>query len=159
MIPGDLADIIEIARQVHPAYPEDDAVLAERRALFPEGCLVLGDARRIQGYVLSHPWLFLKPPKLNTRLEALPENPTTYYLHDVAIAPEVRGTGHAARIVRNLSDVARALGLPTMSLVAVHDSVSFWERLDFRQVRDERLDEQLRSYDPKARFMERDLTR
>ena len=53
MLPADLSMTETIAEQVHPDYPEDPAVFAERLALFPAGCFMLGAV----GYLIAHPWM------------------------------------------------------------------------------------------------------
>ena len=70
---ADLAAVERVAAHVHPDYPEDEAVFAERLSLCPEGCLVL--ARPLGdpcGYVVAHPWRLGQPPALNSLLGALP---------------------------------------------------------------------------------------
>lgn len=156
MAPADLPAMLAIADIVHPAYPEDAAVFEERLALYPDGCLVLEMSGRPVGYIVSHPWAGA-PPKLNSMLGALPVNPATYYIHDIALLPETRGTGAAASVVEHLAKHATAYGFPTMSLTAVNASVPFWERQGFRVIADPALEAGLRSYDASACFMVRDL--
>lgn len=149
--------MIGIAAKIHAAYPEDEAVFAERLRLYPAGCHVLAVEGWVVGYMLSHPWRLGEPPALNSLLGALPDNPDTYYLHDLALLPETRGTGAGSAIVAALAAQARAEGLATMSLVAVHDSVAFWQRHGFAVAEDPALTAKLRSYDQAARFMVRRL--
>lgn len=155
---GDLRRVAEIAAAVHPAYPEDVAVFAERLRLHPAGCHVLADGNdALLGYVLSHPWLFGAPPPLNALLGALPEQPTTYYLHDIALLPQARGGGFANGMARSIVYEARTAGFANVSLVAVNASGPFWEKHGFRIVDDPVLAAKLRSYDAQARLMMRDL--
>jgi ribosomal protein S18 acetylase RimI-like enzyme len=107
------------------------------------------------GYILSHPWTYAAPPALNSQLGALPTPPTTYYIHDIALLPEARGTGAANAIVVQLVKLAETLGLPNLSLVAVNNSVAFWQRHGFVLTPIPALDAKLRSYDEAARFMAR----
>ena len=51
MTPADLADVMTIAAKVHQAYPEEEAVFAERLLLSPSGCLCLGDGGALTGLV------------------------------------------------------------------------------------------------------------
>ena len=155
MTPADLQAILAIADVVHPNYPEDPAVFVERLALYPDGCLMLIRDGRPVGYIVSHPWTYAQPPALNSLLGALPAPPTTYYIHDIALLPEARGTGGADAVVNRLIAQAGALGIDNISLVAVNDSVAFWTRHGFQVVPDAALDNKLRSYDPDARFMVR----
>ena len=107
------------------------------------------------GYILSHPWTYAAPPALNSKLGALPNPPTTYYIHDIALLPEARGTGAANAVVAQLIALAETLGLPNLSLVAVNNSVAFWQRHGFVLTPIPALDAKLRSYDEAARFMVR----
>src|SRR6188472_3205326 len=93
MEPVDLDEVHSIADRTYPDHPEDFAILAERRQLFPVGCKVLDRDGAIVGYAISHPWLFGAPPALNSLLGALPAEPNTLYLHDLAIASAARGNG------------------------------------------------------------------
>ena len=75
MVRADLVSVECIGDLVHPTYPEDITVIAERLQLYPAGCLVLECGLAIQGYAVSHPWLFGRPPDLNTQLQDLPARP------------------------------------------------------------------------------------
>jgi ribosomal protein S18 acetylase RimI-like enzyme len=153
---SDLHRVAEIAARVHPSYPEDTEVFAERLRLYPQGCRVLSDeAGALVGYVLSHPWLFKQPPALNALLGRLPESPTTYYLHDIALLPQARGGGFAGGIIFSMARDARAARFSNMSLVAVNDSAAFWEKLGFLMVDAAALAAKLGSYDAGARLMAR----
>ncbi|MDC7784204.1 GNAT family N-acetyltransferase [Rhodoplanes tepidamans] len=161
MVDGDLAAVLAVAAVVHPDLPEDRAVFAERRRLAPEGCHVLADPATpapggLAGYVVSHPWAGA-PPALDTLLGGLPERPTTWYLHDLALLPAARGGGAGATIVDRLAAHARAAGFTTLSLVAVGGSPGFWMRQGFSAVDDPALAEKLASYGAAARFMVRVL--
>ena len=157
MAAADLPVLLAVANEVHPRYPEDPAVFAERLALYPAGCLVLQSEEGPIGYIVSHPWLYGQPPKLNSLLCALPEHPTTFYIHDIALLPAARGTGAALHIVRRLTVHARSLSLSSISLIAVNASAGFWSRLGFHAVCDPALAVKLRSYDSDARFMVRKI--
>ena len=157
MAASDLPQVEAIAAAVHPAYPEDGAVPAERLRLSPAGCLVLDADGVVEGYVVSHPWHALDPPKLDTLLGALPAPAGTWYIHDLALVPAARGRGHAEAIVRRLVAEAERAGLPSLSLVAVNGSAPFWRRHRFIAAGDGALREALASYDTDAVFMVREL--
>jgi ribosomal protein S18 acetylase RimI-like enzyme len=162
MAEADIAEILAVAAVVHPSYPEDPAVFADRFRLYPAGCLVLdGDRgegdRGIAAYLISHPWLHGRPPKLNRLLGALPAEPTTYYIHDLALLPRARGAGAASAAVGMLAEHAASAGFSTLSLVAVNDSAGFWRRRGFHTVADPAIDQSLASYDQAACFMVRDI--
>lgn len=162
MTEADLPGVLAVADRVHPAFPEDADVFVERLRLYPPGCLVFAADDRIIAYVISHPWRANDPPALNSRLGELPDRPQTYYIHDIALLPELRGTGAAALAVAILLARARKEGLPTVSLVAVNGSNGFWQRHGFRnaasgKIVDAALARKLRSYDASAAFMVREL--
>ena len=158
MVDADLPAVQALAEIIHPDFPEDAAVFADRLALHPAGCFTLDRGGEAIGYVLSHPWHFGQPPKLNAVLGAPATSATTYYIHDLALLPAARKTGAAGAIVDRLATHARALQLPNMTLVAINNSVHFWRRQGFDIVVDPLLDPHLKSYDTQACFMSRDLT-
>ncbi len=157
MTEADLPDVIAIADAVHPDFPEDEIVFANRLALHPCGCGVLDGANGIKGYVVSHPWHFNQPPALNALLTPA-ALPSTFYIHDLALLPETRKSGAGAVVVGMLSARAKLLNLPNMTLVAVNNSVHFWQRQGFTVTRDPALAAKLESYGDQAHFMTRDLT-
>ncbi|MGE7472812.1 GNAT family N-acetyltransferase [Bosea sp. NPDC003192] len=157
MLAADLPAVMAVAAQVHPDYPEGEAVFTERLALHPAGCLVLAGAQGFGGYVLSHPWLLGQVPALDSLLGALPDDADAYYIHDLALLPSARGGGAASDCVNRLATHASASGFARMALVAVGNSAGFWRRQGFREAHDEALARKLASYDSAARYMIRDL--
>lgn len=157
MAAADLPAVMGVAAQVHPDYPESEAVFAERLALHPAGCLVLAGGEGLRGYVLSHPWRFGDVPALDSLLGALPEPADVYYIHDLALLPAARGNGAASACVAVLAAHAASAGFRRMALVAVGNSAGFWRRHGFHEAHDEALARKLASYDDAARYMIRDL--
>jgi GNAT superfamily N-acetyltransferase len=155
----DLRRVQMLADAIHVSHPEDMDVLAERQGLYPQGCLVLEEAGDVIGYTLAHPWRSHAPPPLNQKLGALPDKPTTFYVHDVALLPQARGKGYAAQGTRILVEHARNMGFGNLSLVAVNRSRTFWETLGFHVTSAPGLDVKLASYGPDAVLMVRDLTK
>ena len=155
---ADLPAVQALADVIHPDFPEDAAVFADRLDLHAAGCFILVGSSGAVGYVLSHPWLDSQPPRLNAILGQPVVPASTYYIHDLALLPAARKSGAAAAIVGMLATHASALRLHNMTLVAVNNSVHFWRRHGFDIVVDPDLDRQLRSYDAQACFMRRELT-
>ena len=153
----DLPSVEAIAGVVHPAFPEDTEVFAERLQLYPDGMRLLELGGIPSGYIISHPWTFKSLPALNARLGAIPPDASTYYLHDLALLNKARGTGAAAMIVGEIIDHARAQGFPSLSLVAVNGSHHFWHKHGFRVLKAPELADKLASYEPAARFMVKPL--
>jgi GNAT superfamily N-acetyltransferase len=150
---SDLPQVLAIAADVHPAFPEDEAVFAERLWLYPQGCHVLNRGGAVAGYVVSHPWHDGAPPALNTLLEHLPYQPTTYYIHDLALLPIARGNSAAKAIVASLIAQAQRERFATVTLIAVNNSERFWNKHGFEAVLDEVLAGKLRIYGAAARLM------
>lgn len=158
MAPADLPAVMAIASVIHPGYPEDEAVFAERLRLAPEGCHVLaGVTDDLMGYLVSHPWPIAAVPALNSLLEAIPPATRNWYIHDLALLPAGRGGGVAGRIVAEVADSAARTGYTSMALVAVNNSTGFWQRQGFREVDEPVLAGKLASYDGAARYMRREL--
>lgn len=153
----DLEAVEEIAGAVHPGFYEAPEVLAERHELYRNGCYLLEIGVKPAGYVLSHPWREGQPPALNAKLGKLPADPTTYYLHDLALLPVARRIGAASHIVEALVKHAEVGGFATMSLVAVNGSQGFWERHGFAVAEVPGLADKLQSYAADARLMVRPL--
>ncbi len=158
MISRDLPAICAIADAVHPDFPEDEMIFAERLALYPAGCHVLADGASLSGYVVGHPWCRAGLPKLNTLLQALPASCDCFYLHDLALLETARRTGAATRIVAQLAAHGAALGLAELVLVAVNRSTGFWLSKGFEIVADGVFAADLASYGAEARVMRRVLS-
>lgn len=153
LLTADLASVSDIAARVHPGFFEDDFVFAERQLLAPQGCWICDGPDGAMGYVLSHPWTLAAPPALNAPLGTIPHEPDIFYIHDLALLPQARGTGAAGRIVRTLIEIAQPY--PAMSLVAVNGSIPFWSRFGFAVADRPDLAQKLLSYGEDARFMMR----
>jgi len=153
----DLDAVEAIANHVHPDFFEAPEVLAERFALYRNGCYFLELGEKPAGYVLSHPWRYGSLPALDTRLGTLPPEPDTYYIHDLALLPVARRVGAASQIVRALTKHAMAERYQTMTLVAVNDSVPFWQKHGFAVAEVPELYGKLLSYEEAARYMVKHL--
>lgn len=159
MLPTDLPAVFDLADRIHPDYPEDHSVLAEKLRLFPEGCLTLENGGTVIGYCYSHPWIQGIVPKLNAPLRVLPPDPTTFFIHDVAVHADWRRQGLAPAVIPILRDVSQAMRLLRMSLVAVHQTQDFWKRLGFAETTDAALQRAVRAaYSEEARHMEMQIT-
>ncbi|KAK0649326.1 hypothetical protein B0T16DRAFT_428129 [Cercophora newfieldiana] len=155
MTVDDIPSLLRVADAVHPDLPESDYVFTERVKVFPKGCLILSDKdNKIYGYAISHPIRRGQPPALDSLLHEIPVDANQYYIHDVAILPELRKRGHAAEGTRMLLEVASRF--PTTCLVSVYGTGSFWNRFGFEEeVVDEALSEKLRNYGDDAVYMSR----
>ena len=96
---GDVDAAAAISDRVHGAYTEKPDIYAERLRLYPAGCFLLERDGEALGYLVTHPWAGDRPPALDQLIGVLPDTPDRYYLHDLALLPEARGTGAAAAAV------------------------------------------------------------
>lgn len=149
----DFDAVFDIANRVHPGFFEAHEVLAEKFALYRNGCYLLEVSEKPAGYVLSHPWKRGSLPALDTLLGAIPKDADTFYIHDLALLPLTRGVGAAGKIVDGLTKHAVAMGFPTMSLVAVNGSIPFWEKQGFAVEDRPELTDKLAAYEDAARYM------
>lgn len=154
----DIDGVVAVARAAFPGHFEARACFEERFALFAAGCSVLADpaAEEVKGYLVAYPWPLGAIPPLDSLLGVLPPEREAFYLHDLALHPEVRGQGHAGPAVRRLVEYLRASGGRDLALVSVNDTMAFWQRQGFAVVTaDDVLRRKLASYGPDARYMRR----
>lgn len=134
MTASDLPAVGALADAVHGALLfEPPEVFAERLALFPQGCFVVGAPvlSPVLAYAFTHPWRMATPPPLGTMLGVLPAEPDCLYLHDVVVAPQARAAGLGASLVVRLRQLAAGLGLSCMALTAGQHSSRYWARHGF----------------------------
>ncbi|MDY8107943.1 GNAT family N-acetyltransferase [Fulvimarina sp. 2208YS6-2-32] len=153
---GDLDAVLRIADLVHPALPEPPEVFANRLALWPAGTLVLEDGAGIAGYAIGHPIRFPEPPALGAVMDRLAPDADAFYVHDVAIVPEMRGRSLAGAALGQL--LASASGLRRACLVSVYGTAAFWSRFGFEDAGHLVRPEKLHSFGEGARFMVSQLT-
>ena len=152
----DIKSLARVADKIHTDLPESDGVFAERVKLFPEGCLGLVEdtSNELCGYAISHPIRRLQPPSLDSLLGEIASDVDQYYIHDIAIMPQLRGRGLAQECINKLSVIARRY--PTTCLISVYGTERFWGRFGFVPVEiDEVLEKKLREYGDDARYLER----
>ncbi|QJS09429.1 GNAT family N-acetyltransferase [Streptomyces argyrophyllae] len=120
---------LEAGAYADTSLTEGEAVLRSRA---PAGTsFVLELDGRIAGYVLALPY-----PRFHCPDPARPErgahHTTNLHLHDLAVSAPVRRRGLGTRLVRHLTDAARAQGFATISLVAIAGRESFWRANGYR---------------------------
>jgi N-acetylglutamate synthase and related acetyltransferases len=158
MLSPDLPEIIRIASHVHADFPERMEIFEEKLNLYPQGSLVLDGKEGIKGYLFAHPWLYKQIPPLDTFLQALPADPDSFYIHDLALLPDIQGSGQARILVSHLNDHAREKQFHYMSLVAVNNSSPFWQKVGFHKLQEPELHDKLLSYGSEALYMVKDLS-
>lgn len=151
----DIKSLARVADKIHPDLSESDEVFAERVQLFPEGCLGLveGEGNELCGYVISHPIRRLQPPALNSLLGKIASDADQYYIHDLAILPQLRGRGLAQECITKLFVIAQRY--PTTCLISVYGTAQFWGRFGFVPVQiDDVLEKKLLDYGDDATYLE-----
>lgn len=148
----DLDAVLSLADASHPGLPESHAVFAERLALYPAGCLVLDDHGDLGGYAVSHPIRRSEPPALGALIGSLPADPDQFYIHDVVIAPSLRGAGAATSGIAGLLSLSSEF--ETAALVSVYGTGAFWSRFGFVPSPDD-MAAKLRPYGADAVYMVR----
>lgn len=155
MQPADLDAVVAIAGRVHPHFPEERDIFADKLSLHAGGALILESGAAVVGYCFAHPWHGMQPAPLNTLLGTLPASADALYLHDLALLPETQGAGAGAAAIAILLARAASLGLERMCLVAVNGSLPYWSRHGFVVADSVQLRTKLASYGAEARFMVR----
>ena len=128
MLPAHLAGVKALADRVHPGLPERIDVYADRLAVYPAGSRVLVSGGTVVGYAVSHPARLFAPPPLDHLLRAIGPEVDSYYIHDVVVAPELRGQGLARSGVET---VLASVPYPATALVSVYGTMPFWAGFGF----------------------------
>ncbi len=159
----DLSAIVAVQascyEEVNPERPE---VLGEKLTIYPKGCFVLEIDNKVVGYMFSHPWQLDSPPKLDTFLSQIPNDPDCYYIHDIAIDPSFRGVGGARMLFDKALCLATEQSYKHLSLIAVQDSERFWSKLGFFRYEHQnenmpKLEDTLSNYQNSALYMMKDI--
>lgn len=145
----DLREVDELGNSIHLEFPECFGVLEEKFCLFPSGCFKLVKEGKIVGYGISHPWLLDSIPLLNSFLGKIPENANCYYIHDIVLLPEDRGTNAIYDLIEIFEGIAEFMKLSHLVGVSVCRSSLLWKRLGFT----ERENNDLESYGKLSKYM------
>ena len=135
MAETDIPAVLEIQAVCYTAVtPESDESLHAKLRASQSTCFIASLEDDTVGYLISLPWEFSSPPVLNAETCRLPLSPDCLYLHDLAVAPSARQFGTGRALVEAFLTQLRESGLGRASLVAVQNSVPYWERYGFRAV-------------------------
>ncbi|MBS0348565.1 MAG: GNAT family N-acetyltransferase [Proteobacteria bacterium] len=133
---GDLDAIMLIQARCYTAIvPESSRSMGAKLVAAPDSCFVasLGSAAPV-AYLLALPWHFDDPPHLDEQGCQPPVDADTLYLHDLAVAPEARGSGAAEALVAAFMAALAASRLERASLIAIQGSAGWWARHGFAPV-------------------------
>jgi len=118
-----------------PSLHESDEAFIRLIELFPEGAIGCFDEDGLCGYAFGVPLIAGSTLELRAPLERIPDDPDTFYVHDVAVAERCRGRGVGRALATRLLDLARERGFTRAELVSVQGSAPFWEKFGFRPVK------------------------
>jgi GNAT superfamily N-acetyltransferase len=131
MAPGDLAGVLDVQAACYPPAMQEPAhVVLARLAASPGTVLVARDDDGVCGYLFAYPSCLGKVTPLGGAF-AVPAEPDTLYLHDLAVAPRAAGQGVGRALVARLHANAAVRGLRHAALVSVQDLLVFWESLGY----------------------------
>lgn len=164
MQPSDLHAVLRIQSQCYPnAYLESTEAFASKLAGANACSWVTSPSGQptstAQAYLVCLPVDPATFPALNAEAWQAPRAATMLYLHDLAVSPELRGSGAATALIECAVNRARALGLHELVLIAVQGSTPFWCRHGFEVHAPEHasLRIKLASFGSDATFMRRQI--
>lgn len=110
-------------------------------------------------YAVSLPVSADSFPVLNAKVFELSTQPQLLYLHDLAVAPAGRELGLARRMLGCVLQSAADQHLREVGLIAVQDSLAFWERQGFAEQHalPPLLRAKVASFGAAARYLRRDI--
>jgi N-acetylglutamate synthase-like GNAT family acetyltransferase len=119
------------------AYPSifhesSEAFLAKLR-VFPSGCKIVDVAGESVAYLISHPWTYEDPPKLNLEAFTLPSSPDVFFIHSVTVMRPYQQCGIGSALAKAAVAIGQGHGFSRLTLISVQDSIPFWEKLGFKQ--------------------------
>lgn len=134
--------------------PESLETLRSKWLRSPSLCFVYQAQDEVLAYLLAHAWHSQTPPKLYETLSGGSDGGDILFLHDLAVGRAGAGKGIGRQMVQHLLGLAAAQNFQHMLLVAVQNSVPFWEQFGFTPVANS---QPSRSYGADARLLSRPL--
>lgn len=156
MSPSDLDAVMGIQAACHqPNYHEPREAFANKLAMAPDCAWVAEHHAQVCAYLWCLPIDEDHLPMLHASNWQAPQRPRWLYLHDLAVTPEARGTGAGQRLIAQAAALAQRLTLEGLALVAVGDSLAYWQRRGFHAMaaKHPSLARSLSSFGSNAQFM------
>lgn len=130
-----LQSIIQIQIESYPTESQEQiSSLQFHWNSFPDFSLVCLHNHKPSGYLVAHPWPLRVPPPINKERYTLPENSTSLFIHDLALLPQVRGSGLAKKMVEKILSKGVEKGFLSFSLLSVQGTKKFWEKFGFETI-------------------------
>jgi ribosomal protein S18 acetylase RimI-like enzyme len=131
LTPADLPAALDIQADCYPpAIRDREAAFASRISVAPGWCWAVETDRRLDAYLLSHPWPRMSPPSPDTILTAAGGD--CWYIHDLSVAPHARGEGLARPLLAACLEAHPEI--TRSELVAVPGAAPVWSRLGWSEV-------------------------
>lgn len=115
-----------------PEYHEPLAVLQQRFDLAARTAWVGLAQQQVAGYLVAYPSMQGLVTELNAIFKRY-EQPNILYLHDLAVDRRFAGQSIAGDLLSAAFDHAQQQGWIGLALVAVQNSVGFWQKQGFQQ--------------------------
>ena len=123
--------ILRIQAEVYTDIaPESLETLRSKWLNSPTYCMQGETEQGVCAYLLAHAWHSDSPPKLYQPAPAAPHG-DVLFIHDLAVSTRAAGMGMGTQMVTHLLIAAKARGFRKALLVAVQNSVPFWQKLGF----------------------------
>lgn len=152
----DLPRVLEIQSECYTEVaPESEQSIRAKVTASPSSCYVAVLGSLVIGYLISVPGKFGSPPALDSKVYDVPLEADSLYLHDLAVTVSARSTGAGRALVEQFLSSLNAHNFNRASLIAVQNSVPYWQRFGFVPVAETReLQAKLLGYGDNARYME-----
>ena len=121
-------------RAYSPQFHEKAETFVSKIKFSPKTCYGIISNGVLCAYGISFPWSSNTSVPLNTKLNDVVKIIDTMHIHDISVDPDYRGHGFADILFQRIAHDAFMDNLESISLVAVQDSSSFWQRFGFEVV-------------------------
>ncbi|MCD8520695.1 MAG: GNAT family N-acetyltransferase [Saccharospirillaceae bacterium] len=129
----DIAEILRIQALCYTSIePERADAFINKLQQAPDCAFVTEtESGKLLAYLFALPIRTEQPPALDADDFIVPQQADCLYLHDLAIDPSARGLGLSAPLLEAFFNTAKARRFTQASLIAVQNSVPFWQRYGF----------------------------
>ena len=125
--PDEYAEICDLGTKSYSEeYYEGEESFSSKLKGCREGCFV-ADLDGIVGYAISFPYVIGKSFPIDSYFVPV-DDPNCWYIHDLCVAEDFRNKGIARILAENIIEHSWNV----VSLTAVQNSESFWNKMGFR---------------------------
>ena len=117
-----------------PEFHESSAAFLAKLHVFPSGCKIVDVAGESVAFLISHPWTYENPPKLNSEAFTLPPSPDVFFIHSVTVMRPYQKHGIGSALAKAAIALGQSHGFSRLTLISVQHSTSFWEKFGFKRV-------------------------